>query len=92
MAKKNRKPAKIAFGGIKKNTEPEQLFRVTTPAGEPIYASCAGVPLSDAVRLASSLLAPASVAEVGPDGRLYPGNVDLSGSEPVFEPLSPLPA
>lgn len=87
MAKKNRKPAKLAFSGVKQQSEPEALFRVATPSGDPIYASGAGVPLADAVRVACGLVRPASVFQVGEDGQLIPGLVSLDSGAPTFSPL-----
>lgn len=91
-----RKMAKISTRGIglpKKDEGPQERFRVTTPQGELIYLkSEEGLTLIEAVRLAVGLVQPASVAQIGPDGKLYPGNVDNSDPfEPVFTSLEPVP-
>lgn len=91
-----RKMAKISTRGIgmpKKDEGPQERFRVTTPQGELIYlASEEGLTLVEAVRLAIGLVQPASVAQIGPEGKLYPGNVDNSDPvNPVFTSLEPIP-
>jgi len=94
MAKKNAKMANRNVGLPKKNdNEPQAQFRVITPAGEPIYLVTEnGISLTEAVRRAQGLVADAAIAQIGPDGDLYPGSVDLTdAANPVFTPLTPLP-
>lgn len=91
-----RKPAKLAIrgvGGGNKNEEPIERFRVVDPQGVPIYlASEEGLSLPDAVRLATGLVTPGGISQIGPDGELYPGNVDLTNpAEPVFTSVTPIP-
>lgn len=91
-----RKMAKISTRGIglpKKDEGPQERFRVIDPQGEPIYLkSEEGLTLIEAVRLASGLVTPGGVAQIGPDGNLYPGWVDNSDPfEPSFTPVTPVP-
>lgn len=90
-----RKPAKLAIRGVgaNKTEEPTERFRVVNPQGEPIYlASEEGLTLIDAVRLATGLVTPGGISQIGPEGKLYPGNVDVTDPfEPVFTSLEPIP-
>jgi hypothetical protein len=77
MAQKKR-PAKMAnrnVGGAEAVKDDGEKYAVVNASGRPVYPG-RGVALSEAVRLATSLVNGAGLARVESDGTLTPGRLD----------------
>jgi hypothetical protein len=79
--KAKKKPAKMAnrnIGGPQAGGDDGQRFTVVDASGARVYAG-GGVALAEAIRLATSLVIPAGVARLEPDGTVTRGRVDPAG-------------
>lgn len=86
MAENTKKPAKMANRNVGLQTVKDDgaKYAVVLADGRRAYGG-AGVALPEAVRLATTLIAPASVAKVEADGSLTHGSV-VSGAFVAAEP------
>jgi hypothetical protein len=78
--KAKKKPAKMAHrvGGPQLVGDDGHRFAVVSAEGARVYAGN-GVALAEAVRLATTLVTPAGVARIEPDGSLTRGRIDGTG-------------
>jgi hypothetical protein len=81
MAQKaKKKPAKVAnrnLGGVDNVKDDGEMYAVVNASGKPVYPG-RGVALTEAVRLATSLVNGAALARVETDGSLTPGRLDAA--------------
>jgi hypothetical protein len=79
--KAKKKPAKMANRNVGQEVVKDdgEKYAVVDPSGICLYPG-KGVALGEAVRLATSLVTPAGVAHVNPDGSLTQGRLDESGA------------
>jgi hypothetical protein len=89
MAQKaKKKPAKMGnrnHGTIEAVKDDGEKYAVVNDAGKPVYPG-QGVALTEAVRLATSLVSGAGLARIESDGALTPGRLDTQSG--TFQPAA----